>query len=111
MISSKLAVQFWNVLSVLKNGAEKVSAYVTHPVFPNESYKKFFPDNETGKSLLETFFITNTIPTVAKTLQSKKPFKVLSISSVLCHSLLDDQLGYKFSQTAMEMDCYKKRRK
>jgi ribose-phosphate pyrophosphokinase len=75
-------------------GASRVSAYVTHGVFPNESFLKFFPDQKTGECLLETFYITNTIPTVSKRLENQPPFRILSVAPVLLHTLLDDQLDY-----------------
>ena len=89
---------------LLAAGASKVSAYCTHAVFPKQSYKKFFPNEETGKCLLHKFFITNTVPTIATYLQDKEPFEVLSMAPVLCHSLLDDRLNYQYTTTAIEMD-------
>ena len=85
-------------------GAAKVSAYCTHAVFPNESYKKFFPDRNTNLSILHKFWITNTVPTVAGYLRDKAPFEVLSMAPVLCHSLLDDRLNYQHTGISIEMD-------
>lgn len=63
-------------------GAKKVSAYVTHAVFPNRSYKKFL----TGK--FDKFYITNSIPEVASLLENKGPFVVLKIDNLIKNSLL-----------------------
>jgi len=60
---------------LLAAGAAKVSAFCTHAVFPQDSWKKF-----TENDYLETFWITNTNPTMAKNLEGKKPFVVLDIS-------------------------------
>jgi phosphoribosylpyrophosphate synthetase len=40
-----------------KAGATKVSAYVTHAIFPNESYKKFI-DGPDGKKGTDTLCVT-----------------------------------------------------
>lgn len=89
---------------LLAAGAKKVSAYCTHAIFPKESYKKFLPDEKTGDCILDKFWITNTVPTMAKYLQNKKPFEVLSMAPVLCHSLLDDRINYQHTGISIEMD-------
>ena len=66
---------------LLKAGAQKVSAYVTHGVFPNDSYKKFFHSSN-PKVKFDTFWVTDTIPTVACRL-IEPPFKVLSIAPLM----------------------------
>lgn len=66
---------------LLKGGASKVSAYVTHGVFPNDSFKKFFHSSK-PKVMFDTFWVTDTIPTVACKL-TEPPFKVLSIAPLL----------------------------
>jgi len=64
----------------LSTGAAKVSAYVTHPVFPQESWKRFTPDK--GK-LLENFWITDSCPGIANAIGHNLPFEVLSLSSII----------------------------
>jgi phosphoribosylpyrophosphate synthetase len=63
-------------------GADKVSAYVTHAVFPHDSWTKFVG---TAGSLppLEHFFITNSIPITSSKLRGVAPFEVLSIAPVI----------------------------
>ncbi|XP_065661161.1 uncharacterized protein LOC136084663 isoform X2 [Hydra vulgaris] len=63
---------------VLKDsGALSVSAYVTHAVFPKDSWKRF-----TKTDLFETFYITDTIPH-AREISKHRPFKLLSISKII----------------------------
>lgn len=64
-------------------GAEKVSCYCTHGVFPQESWKRFV-DNP----LIDKFYITDTIPTTAKAVRGVAPFEVLSIAPILCTVML-----------------------
>jgi len=61
--------------ALIAKGARKVSAYCTHAIFPQESWKRFV-----DKDTFETFWITNTCPTTANTLRDKKPFKLIDIS-------------------------------
>ena len=62
--------------ALLAKGATHVSAYCTHAIFPKESWKKF-----TERDVFDTFWITNTCPTMAKTLEGKKPFKIIDIAA------------------------------
>ena len=65
-------------------GASKVSAYVTHGVFPRESWKRFLVEN-TPKGLkpFESFIMTDSIPHSARAVEGKRPFKVLSLADRL----------------------------
>eukprot|EP01097_Dermamoeba_algensis_P006008 TRINITY_DN3785_c0_g1_i1.p1 TRINITY_DN3785_c0_g1~~TRINITY_DN3785_c0_g1_i1.p1 ORF type:complete len:360 (+),score=53.77 TRINITY_DN3785_c0_g1_i1:163-1080(+) len=63
-------------------GALSVSAYVTHAIFPNNSWKKFLPDPSEGKESFHTFYTTDSCPT-AKILEDKKPFHILSLGPLL----------------------------
>jgi ribose-phosphate pyrophosphokinase len=69
--------------AVLNKGATKVSAFVGHGIFPNESWKKFIY-SENPKVHFDTFYVTNTYPKV-QVLIDKPPFKVLSIAQLLCN--------------------------
>jgi phosphoribosylpyrophosphate synthetase len=69
--------------AVLKKGATKVSAFVGHGIFPNESWKKFL-HSENPKVHFDTFYLTNTYPN-SQVLIGKPPFKVLSIAQLLCN--------------------------
>lgn len=65
---------------VLKNaGVKKVSAFITHPVFTNDTFVHFLPKGKWEG--LATFWITNSIPEQAYRLETLPPFKVLTIPS------------------------------
>ena len=66
-----------------ENGAKSVSAFVTHAVFPTESWKKF-----TDNSLLDKFYITDSIPHATE-IGKHSPFHVLSIGGILADILLN----------------------
>ena len=68
--------------AVKKCGASTVSAFVTHAVFPNDSWKKF-----TGEeSLFTNFYITDSIP-YASTIAEQKPFQLLSLADLIAKIL------------------------
>ena len=71
--------------ALLEKGAACVSAYVTHPVFPNQSWKKFLAANCDVK--FENFWITDSIPH-AKDIALHPPFKLLSLCDVIAECLL-----------------------
>jgi len=60
-------------------GARSLSCYCTHAVFPKNSWKRFAKGGEDEK-LFDTFWITNSIPTVVKCIGDEKPFEVLDLS-------------------------------
>ncbi|KAL4278461.1 hypothetical protein GQ457_03G026350 [Hibiscus cannabinus] len=70
------------------NGAAKVSAYVTHGIFPNGSWQRFEHDNgghpETG---LMYFWITDSCPRTVKEVMSKPPFEILSLAGSIAAAL------------------------
>merc|ERR1719343_207673 len=63
-------------------GATKVSCFVTHAVFPNESYNKFLDTD-----LIHKFWVTDSIPT-AKDIDGKGPFEVLSLAPLVAGYLM-----------------------
>jgi ribose-phosphate pyrophosphokinase len=71
-----------------KHGAAKVSAYVTHGIFPKRSFERFEHDKgghpESG---LTYFWITDSCPTTVKEVKNKAPFEVLSLSSSIAATL------------------------
>ena len=73
-----------------QSGAEKVSAYVTHGVFPKKSWEKFI-DCEVP---FEKFYITDSIPH-AEEIAKHPPFTMLS----LCDSISDALLGFDLLQS------------
>ena len=64
-----------------RRGADKISAYVTHAIFPKESWRKFINAGFTH------FFVTNSFP-VSNQLRGEGPFEVLSITDDLITHLL-----------------------
>jgi len=71
-----------------KQGATRVSAFVTHAVFPLQSWKKFTEPRKTDPSF-DIFYITDSCPTVASTLHGQSPFEVLNLGQSI-FKLLDD---------------------
>ncbi|CAC5385169.1 Ribose-phosphate pyrophosphokinase 3, chloroplastic,Ribose-phosphate pyrophosphokinase 3, mitochondrial,Ribose-phosphate pyrophosphokinase 4 [Mytilus coruscus] len=71
--------------ALLEKGAKSVSAYVTHPVFPNDSWKRFV-DSDVK---FENFWITDSIPH-AREICNHPPFKLLS----LCEPIAEMLMGY-----------------
>ncbi|XP_047269125.1 ribose-phosphate pyrophosphokinase 4 isoform X4 [Capsicum annuum] len=71
-----------------KHGAQKISAYVTHGIFPNRSWQRFNHDEggspENGMSY---FWITDSCPRTVKEVKDKKPFEVLSLAAPIAAAL------------------------
>lgn len=70
---------------LLAHKAEAVSAYVTHAVFPQESWKRF---TKTGPGEFRHFYTTDSCPTVSSVIADKAPFKVLSLAPSIATMLL-----------------------
>lgn len=62
-------------------GATEVSAYVTHAVFPGESWRRF------GEHDLAAFYVTDSCPDRVIPLRGRKPFVVLPLADVLAGEL------------------------
>jgi ribose-phosphate pyrophosphokinase len=62
-------------------GATSVSAYATHGVFPQESWRRFTPD------LFAHVWITDSCPQTANRVQGLAPFEVLSLAPLIVDSL------------------------
>ena len=58
-------------------GAESISAFVAHGVFPNGAWKAFC--NGGSKEIFAKFWITNSIPSVTCKLPIGDPFEVLDL--------------------------------
>ncbi|KAK7366835.1 hypothetical protein VNO80_08834 [Phaseolus coccineus] len=71
------------------HGAAKISAYVTHGIFPNNSWARFEHDNGNGRpgSAFTYFWITDSCPLTVKEVMNRPPFEVLSLSSSISASL------------------------
>lgn len=74
--------------AILREGASHVSAFVTHAVFPQESYKRFLhaPDNKDERPF-EHFYVTDSCPTVTAVIQNKPPFKIVSLAASISHCI------------------------
>lgn len=69
-------------------GAAKVSAYVTHGVFPNRSWERFKHDNGEGAlSGFAHFWITDSCAQTVKQVMGKPPFEVLSLAGSIAVAL------------------------
>ncbi|XP_031574343.1 ribose-phosphate pyrophosphokinase 4-like [Actinia tenebrosa] len=71
-------------------GASKISAYVTHAVFPKQSWKKFTECDVP----FEKFYITDSLPHSTE-IAKEAPFELLS----LCDVISDTLLGFDLLQT------------
>lgn len=67
-------------------GFKKISAYVTHAVFPNNGYQKFLTANG-GK--FEKFYITDTVQETAKAVKGQAPFHVIELGEKIGRDILD----------------------
>ncbi|KAG2701936.1 hypothetical protein I3843_06G063600 [Carya illinoinensis] len=70
------------------HGATKISAYVTHGIFPNRSWERFEHDNggnpENG---LTYFWITDSCSKTVTAVKNKPPFEVLSLAGSIAGAL------------------------
>lgn len=73
-----------------EQGARAVSAYVTHAIFPNQSWKKFLPkEGDKANNDFKHFIVTNSYPTVNE-FKGMAPFEVLSFTDDLTTHLIYD---------------------
>ena len=72
---------------VLKEaGAKSVSAFVTHAVFPNDSWKRFNTGGD--RACFDKFWVTNSIPTVTERLPVDDGiFEVLDLMDLIINDL------------------------
>ncbi|XP_022774620.1 ribose-phosphate pyrophosphokinase 4-like isoform X2 [Durio zibethinus] len=70
---------------LVANGAAKVSAYVTHGVFPKRSWERFTQKNE--EKGFAFFWITDSCPHTVKAIGNTAPFEVLSLAGSIADSL------------------------
>ncbi|GMP51862.1 hypothetical protein CsSME_00017923 [Camellia sinensis var. sinensis] len=69
------------------HGAAKVSAYVTHGVFPKHSWERFVHKNEDSEKAFAYFWITDSCPLTVKAIANKAPFEVLSLAGSIADAL------------------------
>ncbi|KAL2559835.1 Ribose-phosphate pyrophosphokinase 3 [Forsythia ovata] len=71
-----------------KHGAAKISAYVTHGIFPNSSWERFTNDDGGNpKNGMTYFWITDSCPQTVKQVKNKSPFEVLSLAAPIAAAL------------------------
>ncbi|KAL3835601.1 hypothetical protein ACJIZ3_010337 [Penstemon smallii] len=71
-----------------KHGATRISAYVTHGIFPNKSWERFKHDNEGNpESGMTYFWITDSCPETVRQVKNKAPFEVLSLAAAIATAL------------------------
>ncbi|ONI17667.1 hypothetical protein PRUPE_3G173100 [Prunus persica] len=68
------------------HGAAKVSAYVTHGVFPKRSWERFTHKDGSEKAFAY-FWITDSCPLTVKAVANKAPFEVLSLAGSIADAL------------------------
>lgn len=75
-------------------GAAAVSAFATHGVFPNGSYKRFLStpggegsSSEAGLTEFRYFWITDSCPATAAAVAGVRPFEVLSLAAPIAATL------------------------
>ena len=71
-------------------GALAVSAYVTHGVFPNESWKRFTASsssNGSGETDFKHFWITDSCPKTVQAVANQAPFEVISLAEPIAAAL------------------------
>ncbi|KAJ3683158.1 hypothetical protein LUZ60_013385 [Juncus effusus] len=70
------------------HGAAKISAYVTHGIFPNKSWQRFQYDNGVGpQNGLTHFWITDSCPLTVKEVKNVPPFEILSLAGSIASTL------------------------
>ena len=63
--------------ALVEIGAKKISAYVTHAIFPKKNYRNFINGG------FHKFYVTNTIPEITSIIEKHSPFEVLHIEDIL----------------------------
>lgn len=67
------------------HGASKVSAYVTHGVFPKRSWEKFLISG--SQNPFAYFWMTDSCPQTVKAIANRAPFEVLSLAGSIAEAL------------------------
>jgi ribose-phosphate pyrophosphokinase len=77
------------VSMLAEKGAKSVSCYVTHGVFPEDTWRRFTNEEmeKSGRRPLRHFVLTDSIPSTAAKLRGVEPFRVLSLAPRLAELL------------------------
>ncbi|KAG9449778.1 hypothetical protein H6P81_009743 [Aristolochia fimbriata] len=71
-----------------EHGAAKISAYVTHGIFPNRTWEKFEHAREGNPARgLTNFWITDSCPLTVSQVQNRPPFEILSLAGSIAAAL------------------------
>lgn len=68
-------------------GASFVSAYATHGVFPQQSWKRFVPADGEGTDGFRYFWITDSCPHTVEAVTDCAPFEILSLAEPIAAAL------------------------
>jgi len=69
-------------------GAARVSAYVTHAVFPQRSWERFTAEGApVGDVAFANFWMTDSCPTTVVAVEGKAPFRILSLARPIAEAL------------------------
>lgn len=71
-------------------GARHVSAYVTHGVFPRESWQKFRADDGAGAASnggFRYFWLSDSCPQTTRAVKGRQPFEVLTLAGPIAAAL------------------------
>lgn len=63
---------------LVEMGAKEMNAFVVHAEFPNDSWKKFLPEN-CQKVKFGTFWVSDSVQETVKKIANTAPFKVVSL--------------------------------
>ncbi|MCD7469949.1 ribose phosphate diphosphokinase subunit prs4 [Datura stramonium] len=85
-------LNFIELLSSVKkvlaaHGASKVSAYVTHGIFPKRSWERFLHKNDGSEKAFTYFWTTDSCPHTVKAIANKAPFEVISLAGSIADAL------------------------
>ncbi|OIS99000.1 PREDICTED: ribose-phosphate pyrophosphokinase 4-like [Nicotiana attenuata] len=69
------------------HGASKVSAYVTHGIFPKRSWERFLHKNDGSEKAFTYFWTTDSCPHTVKAVANKAPFEVISLAGSIADAL------------------------
>jgi len=73
-----------------KFGAKHVSAFVTHAIFPLQSWKRF--TNPAPGEQFDQFYVTDSCPTTIDILRGQSPFTVINLAPAIMKLLLTHNL-------------------
>lgn len=68
-------------------GAAHVSAYVTHGVFPKNSYERFHAEQADGSFGWKNVWITDSCPQTTEAVAGREPFEILSLAEPIANAL------------------------